>query len=109
MDLFATVIEASGGTPSAETRHSESLLLLIKDGVAPHSEITYGMFGQGVCTTDGEWTLFKTPVEGQELFSCSTMISRLLLVDNPVEGRVGHAPAQPVGQAHFDSSVPHPM
>ncbi|WP_299956790.1 sulfatase [uncultured Roseobacter sp.] len=109
VDLFSTIIDASGGTSPAETRHSKSLMPLVSKGKAPHADITYGTFGQGVCITDGEWTLFKSPVDGQDLFSYSTMIARPLLVDNPVDGRVGAAPAQPVGQAQYDPSVPYPM
>ena len=36
------------------------------------------------------------------------MIARPLIVDNPVDGRVGNAPAQPVGQGTFDPTVPYP-
>ena len=108
VDLFSTVIEAAGGTPPSSTRHSRSFLPLLEGSEATRDDILYGTFGQGVCLTDGEWTLFKSPVEGKPLFSYSTMISRPLLVDNPVDGRVGREPAQPADQGHFDPTVPYP-
>ena len=69
----------------------------------------YGTFGQGLCVSDGEWTLFRAPVEGKPLFVYSTMINRPLLVDNPVDGRVGRPPEAPVDQGRFDRTVDLPM
>lgn len=109
VDIFSTVIEAAGGTPPAETRHSRSFLPLLDDGAVTRDSIVYGTFGQGVCISDGEWTLFKSPLEGKPLFSYSTMITRPLLVDNPVDGRVGRPPAEPVDQAKFDPTIPYPL
>ncbi len=110
VDLFSTVIEAAGGTPPPETRHSRSLLPLLDGSRTSIREgITYGTFGQGVCATDGEWTLFKSPLEGAPLYTYSTMIYRPLLVDNPVDGRVGARPAEPEDRGRFDPTVPYPM
>ncbi len=109
VDIFSTVIEAAGGKPPEETRHSRSILPLMEGKDAVRSEITYGTFGQGVCITDGEWTLFKSPIKDKPLFSYSTMIARPLLVDNPVDGRVGAMPPQPVDQNRFDPSIPFPL
>ncbi|MEM9755046.1 MAG: sulfatase [Pseudomonadota bacterium] len=109
VDIFSTIIEAAGGTPPAATRHSRSLLDLLASGTEPRDHLIYGTFGQGVCITDGTWTLFKSPVEDAPLFSYSTMIARPLLVDNPVDGRVGSLPPQPVDQAQFDPTIPYPL
>lgn len=109
VDIFSTVIEAAGGTPPAETRHSRSILPLLENGEAPRQEILYGTFGQGICITDGNWTLFKSPIEGKPLYSYSTMIARPLLVDNPVDGRVGALPPAPVSQAQTDKTIPYPL
>ncbi|MEM9220814.1 MAG: sulfatase [Pseudomonadota bacterium] len=109
VDLFSTVIEVAGGTPPAHTRHSRSLWPLIERGEPPRGEITYGTFGQGVCITDGTWTLFCSPKQGEPLFSYSTMIARPLIVDNPVDGRVGAMPDVPVDQDYFDPTIPYPL
>ncbi len=110
VDLFSTVIEASGGTPPAEAPHSRSILPLLDGRAASiRDAILYGTFGQGACVTDGTWTLFKSPVEGASLYSYSTMIYRPLIVDNPVDGRVGAMPAAPVDRGKFDPSVSYPL
>lgn len=108
VDMFATITEAAGGAIPAENRHSRSILPTLDNGVLRDS-ILYGSFGQGVCVTDGEWTLMKAPVEGKPLFSYSTMITRPLIVDNPVDGRVGRMPDAPVDQGYFDPTVPLPL
>lgn len=108
VDLFSTIIEAAGGTPPAATRHSRSMFPLIRSQKETRNDILYGTFGQGVCITDGEWTLFKSPVDNELLHSYSTTISRPLIVDNPIDGRVGGAPAEPVDQGKFDPTVPYP-
>ena len=110
VDIFSTLLEASGGEPPTETRHSKSILPLLDGRMnSIRSEIAYGTFGQGVCITDGEWTLFKSPIEGKPLYFYSTMITRPLIVDNPVDGRLGTRPAIPEGHAFFDPSVPYPL
>lgn len=108
VDIFSTVIEAANTVPPAETRHSTSILPTLK-GEKPREAVLYGTYGQGVCLSDGDWTLFKAPVEGKPLFNYSTMINRPLIVDNPVDGRVGDMPASPVGQGQYDPTVPLPM
>lgn len=110
VDLFATIVTLSGQPIPAETRQSKSLLPIVENG-APGSRdaVLYGTFGQGICVTDGEWTLFRSPVEGKPLFSYSTMIARPLIVDNPVDGRVGRPPEKPVDQGEFDSSIDFPL
>ena len=79
------------------------------EGGAPRGAILYGTFGQGICLTDGEWSLFKAPVEDKPLFAYSTMINRPLIVDNPVDGRVGRMPDPPVDQGRFDPTIPLPL
>ncbi|MDE0112675.1 MAG: sulfatase [Albidovulum sp.] len=110
VDLHSTLVEASGGQPPQETTHSKSILPLL-DGRANaiRNEVVYGTFGQGVCISDGEWTLFKSPIEGKPLYFYSTMITRPLIVDNPVDGRLGTRPARPEGHGYFDATVPYPL
>jgi hypothetical protein len=42
--------------------------------------LLYGTFGQGVCCTDGEWTIFKSPVGGP-LYAYSSQLVESLVVD----------------------------
>lgn len=107
--VFSTAIDAASGVPPATTRHSKSVMQIVRGSTGERGEVLYGTFGQGVCLTDGEWTLFKSPNEGKPPYSYSTMISRPLLVDNPIDGRVGALPAEPVGHENYDPTVPYPM
>jgi len=110
VDLFATLIDAGKASTTEEARHSQSFLsAVLSEEPTTRSEIVYGTFGQGVCINDGEWTLFKAPIPDRELYSYSTMLLRPLIVDNPVDGRVGQLPAIPVGQDFFDNTVPLPL
>ena len=88
VDLFATVLEATA-IPLPDRTHSRSLLPLL-GGNETHAReaLLYGTFGQGVCVTDGEWTLFKSPEREGPLYYYSSMIFRSLTVDSifPAEG-----------------------
>ena len=110
VDLFASVIDAAGGTPPASTRHSMSVLPILDDiSTSNRPAILYGTFGQGVCISDGEWTMFKSPIEGKPLYTYSPSIYQPLIVDNPIDGRVGAMPNQPVANDFYDPTVPYPM
>ena len=111
VDLFATVIDAAGGAVPESNRHSRSLMPLLEgeSRSGPREAVLYGTFGQGAGVTDGEWTLLKAPVEGMPLYIYSTMINQPLIVDNPIDGRVGRIPDPPVDQGRFDPSVALPM
>lgn len=110
VDLFASVIDAAGGTPPESNRHSLSMLPILDN---PQSEtrsaVLYGTFGQGVCISDEEWTLFKSPVKDKPIFTYSTAIYQPLIVDNPIDGRVGPIPNAPIDNDFYDSTVPYPM
>lgn len=108
VDLFATVIESAGASIPEDNRHSVSLLPTL-NGETTRDALLYGTFGQGICFTDGEWSLFKAPVDGEALHTYSTMINRPLIVDNPVDGRVGRLPDPPVDQGYFDPTVKLPL
>ncbi len=74
VDLFATILDAAR-VPLPDLSHSRSMLpLLTGDEVGGREALLYGMFGQGVCCTDGEWTLFKSPERDGPLFFYSSMI-----------------------------------
>ena len=110
VDIFASLIEASGVDIPEQNRHSKSFIPIIKQPKKKvRDSILYGTYGQGVCLTDGDWTLFCSPIKGKELFNYSTMILQPLIVDNPVDGRVGSMPNKPVDQDYFDPTVPYPL
>ena len=71
--------------------------------------VLYGTFGQGVCATDGAWTILKSPEPDKPLYLYSTAIYRPLIVDNPVDGRHSKPLNRPVDQGYFDPSVDLPM
>jgi hypothetical protein len=54
VDIFATALDAGGATIPGRT-HSRSMLPLLQDNDARiHDALLYGIFGQGVCCTDGD-------------------------------------------------------
>ncbi len=110
VDLFATIIDAAKGSVPEANRHSKSLLpILEQENTRPRDAVLYGTFGQGIGVTDGEWTLLKAPIAGKPLHIYSTMIAQPLIVDNPIDGRVGRMPDPPVDQGYFDPTVTLPM
>lgn len=110
VDLFSTIIEAAEVDVTPANRHSRSLLpMVVRDEPSPRDAVLYGTFGQGVCATDGEWTILKSPVPDQPLYMYSTAIFRPLIVDNPVDGRLARPPNKPEDQGEFDPSVDFPL
>jgi arylsulfatase A-like enzyme len=81
VDLFATVLEAAGVLISGHT-HSQSFMPLLKGEENGCEALLYGTFGQGVCCTDGEWTLFKSPESAKPLYYYSSMIFKSLTVNS---------------------------
>ena len=110
VDLFATLVEAAGVPVTSANRHSKSFLKTVtEDAPCPRDAVLYGTFGQGVCATDGEWSILKSPEPDKPLYLYSTSIYRPLIVDNPVDGRLAKAPNKPVDSGYFDNSVDLPM
>ncbi len=110
VDLFATIIDSAGIEVTEANRHSRSFAPMItNDAPSPRNAVLYGTFGQGVCATDGEWTLLKSPMPNRPLYLYSTAIFRPLIVDNPVDGRLAKPPNRPVDQGFFDPTVDFPM
>jgi arylsulfatase A-like enzyme len=92
VDLFPTVLQIAGA-PEAGQPHGRSLLQLIETGGAAASReaLLYGTFGEGVCATDGEWTIFKSPQNDGPLYSYSAAIYRSQNVQSAVQpARSGH-------------------
>lgn len=96
VDVFATVLDICGiadpGSP-----HSRSLLPLL-NGVDDNSRrgVVYGTFGEGVCVTDGEWTLFKSPERQEGLNLYSSSIYRSLVMKGL---------SRPIDSGHFIPDV----
>lgn len=83
VDLFATVLDAAGSAPPTRT-HSRSLLPILANGpTAGRPALLYGTFGQGLCCTDGEWTVLKSPERPGPLHAYSSMIFPSLITGNP--------------------------
>ena len=78
VDLFSTLAEGAGAR--VEARHGRSLLpLLSGTGTPPREALLYGTFGEGVCCTDGEWTLFKSPTGDAPLYAYSSLLFESLV------------------------------
>ncbi|MCI0395629.1 MAG: sulfatase [Chloroflexi bacterium] len=100
VDLFATILNAAG-VPLPSPGHSQSFLsLLTGDATNSRPALLYGTFGQGVCCTDGEWTLFKSPERDEPLYVYSSLLFQSLLA---------RAVAVPVDQGYFISGVDFPQ
>jgi arylsulfatase A-like enzyme len=72
VDLFSTVAELAGA--DVEARHGRSLVPLLAGGEPGRDALLYGTFGQGVCCTDGEWTIFKSPAGDAPLYSYTSLL-----------------------------------
>lgn len=77
VDIFASVLELGGAT-SAKPTHSRSFVPMLRKG-AGRDAVIYGTFGQGMCCTDGEWTLILPPDRDLPLFAYSTMVPTTIL------------------------------
>ncbi len=105
VDLFATALDAAGGS-LPEPTHSRSVLpLLLDNGVDGRDGLLYGTFGQGICCTDGEWTLFKSPERDGPLYSYSSLLYQSL---GTPPGTADPVP-QPAGSGRFIHGVDLPQ
>lgn len=82
VDLFSTILDIAGTPPSFPT-HSRSIMPFLTQNAGKGREaLLYGTFGQGLCCTDGEWTIFKSPEQSGPLYYYSSMIFDSLIVDS---------------------------
>jgi hypothetical protein len=81
VDLFSTVAELAG--VDVDARHGRSLVPLLAGGTFEREALLYGTFGQGVCATDGEWTIFKSPTGSAPLYAYSSLLFRSQDVEIP--------------------------
>jgi arylsulfatase A-like enzyme len=109
VDLFATVLDAAGAPIPPGNRHSRSLLPALRAPDTGREVALYGTFGQGVCMTDGRYTIFKSPCENAPLNVHSTFLARSFLVDNQTPERKHEMPRKPVAAGYFDPTVDYPM
>jgi arylsulfatase A-like enzyme len=100
VDLFASVLDTADTRYSGAT-HSRSVLPLLRGDVSQERDaLLYGTFGQGVCITDGEWTLIKSPQTNENLNYYSTLIFQSLVTTQT---------GTPVDQGFFIPNVPYPQ
>jgi hypothetical protein len=103
VDIFATLLDAAG-LPIPPATHGRSLLPLLRDeGGMGREAILYGLFGEGLCCTDGDWSVFKGPEGDGPLYYYSTSIYKTLLGQYP-DGRV-----PPVDSGYFIPGVGLPQ
>jgi arylsulfatase A-like enzyme len=76
VDLHSTIAELAG--VEADAPHGRSLVPLLAGGGGQRNALLYGTFGQGVCCTDGEWTLFKSPAGDGPLYSYTSLLMESL-------------------------------
>jgi hypothetical protein len=87
VDIFASVLEMASVVRPAQS-HSQSFVPLLAGDVSSAREtVIYGTFGQGLCCTDGEWTLIQPPDRTKPLHAYSTMIPTTI---EPQDRAVGH-------------------
>jgi arylsulfatase A-like enzyme len=72
VDLHATIAELCGVDGEAPP-HGRSILPLLRGEAPARDGLLYGTFGDGVCVTDGSWTLFKSPPGDGPLFAYSSL------------------------------------
>jgi arylsulfatase A-like enzyme len=86
VDLFASILAMAGVEPPRQT-HSHSFLPLLKGETSnARNAVIYGTFGQGICCTDGEWTLIQPPDREKPLYAYSTMVPTTIEPqDRPVD------------------------
>lgn len=100
VDLFSTIVELAGAGAGERARHGRSVLPLLTGGEPGRDALLYGTFGEGVCCTDGEWTIFKSPTGDAPLYSYSSQL---------VESLVVKVLAVPVGHGTFLPGVEMPQ
>jgi hypothetical protein len=77
VDLHATIAELCGA--DADPEHGASVLPLL-DGAPSRDALLYGTFGQGVCCTDGAWTLMKAPTGDAPLYAYTGLLAQSLVL-----------------------------
>lgn len=87
VDLFPTILDIAGAYIPTHP-HGRSLLPVMRSEGAGRvrDALLYGTFGQGVCATDGEWTIFKSPASDGPLFYYSTLNLRSPATERPFLG-----------------------
>ena len=74
IDLFATALDLAGAPVPAGTQSRSAVPLMRDDPAKGREALIYGTFGQGLCCTDGEWTIIQPPNRTKPIFAYSTMV-----------------------------------
>lgn len=97
LDIFGSVLDAAGVDLPAGS-HSRSILPMISEGGTGRDALLYGTFGQGLCCTDGEWTLIQPPDRSLPVYAYSSMVPATIA-----------PPDMPVGHGHFIPGIDMPQ
>jgi len=76
VDIYATVLDALG-SPSPSAPHGRSILPLLAGEKGQRDLAYWGMFGAGICCTDGEWVLSQGANKHAPLYWYSTTMRGL--------------------------------
>jgi arylsulfatase A-like enzyme len=99
VDMFATVLDTLN-VPLPERTHSRSIVPTLR-GESGREALLYGTFGQGVCCTNGEWSLLKSPEHDEPLFYYSSLIFNSLVAEEITQSPIEHG--------HYIPGVQHPQ
>jgi arylsulfatase A-like enzyme len=97
VDIFATLLDVAGASLPEGTEGSSLLPVLFDPSATVRDHVLFGTYGQGLCLTDGEWTLLKAPVAEGPLYAYSTMQFRSMMVREVRD---------PVAEGYFIPGVP---
>jgi arylsulfatase A-like enzyme len=104
VDLHSTLAELAGA--HADPPHGNSLVPLLAGGASDRGALLYGSFGQGVCCTNGEWTIFRSPVGGPLYAYSSQLVESLTVRGLAIPEGVGHVvPGTPYPQWRIPTEV----
>ena len=97
LDLFGSVLDGAGVDLPAGT-HARSVLPMLANGDGGRDALLYGTFGQGLCCTDGEWTLIQPPRRDLPVYAYSSMVPTTII-----------PPDQPITHGQFMPGVAMPQ
>lgn len=98
LDIFGTVLDAAGIPLPAGTHSGSVLPLMAEHDTKGRDAALYGIFGNGLCCTDGDWTLIQPPDRDKPLYAYSSMVPTTIIF-----------PDKPVDQGHFMPDVDMPQ
>jgi arylsulfatase A-like enzyme len=80
VDLFSTILAVGGVAPPELTQSRDLAPIALEPSTPGREHTVYGTFGQGICITDGTWTLIKNPRREGPLYAYSSYIYKSMTV-----------------------------